>query len=120
MLEAGSTGRSGWSWYRTTPSWAASAQLAAAARAPIALGVIASAKVALSDWPAVRDCNVIGMRAGDRSGVVSKPCGVSGGGKVVVVVRVLEAGELVTGSITARPARPAAEAARRARENEPT
>jgi hypothetical protein len=37
------------------------------------------------DWPAVRDCSVIGIRAGDSSGVASKPGGVPVVGEVEVV-----------------------------------
>jgi len=100
------------------------------------LGDIASAKVALRDWPAVRDCNVIGMRAGDRSGVASNAgeVGVGEGGPdggalevgelpVVagaveagaVEAGAVEAGALATGSVTTRPASTAAREARRAR-----
>jgi hypothetical protein len=92
-------------------------QLAAAAWAPIAFTDIAAARVALRDWPAVRDCRLIGMRAGDRSGVVSKPCEVAGGGDVPAVGPV-EAGAVEPGTITARPARTAPKAARRVREIE--
>jgi hypothetical protein len=112
------------------------------------LGDIAFAKTALSDWPAVRDCKVIGMRAGDSSGVASKPCEVTGAGEVPVVAEVgpevgagevlvagggevlvagggevlvagaVVAGAFATGTMTARPARTVPEAARRAREIE--
>jgi hypothetical protein len=104
------------------------------------LGDIAFAKTALSDWPAVRDCKVIGMRAGDSSGVASKPCEVTGAGEVPVVDEVgpevgagevlvagggevlvagaVVAGAFATGTMTARPARTVPEAARRAREIE--
>ena len=86
------------------------------------------------DWPAVRDCSVIGIRAGDSSGVASKPGGVPVAADVVVgaevplVAGALEAGALATGTMTATPARTAPKAARRARavecnggrEDEPT
>ncbi len=105
------------------------------------MGDIASAKVALRDWPAVRDCNVIGMRAGDRSGVASSAGELTAGageltvgageltvgargpeagslevGKTPVVAGAVEAGALATGSMTPRPASTAAREARRARE----
>jgi hypothetical protein len=91
------------------------------------------------DWPAVRDCSVIGIRAGDSSGVASKPGGVPVVGEVEVVAELevvaeevpvgeavvvaevplvagaLEAGALATGTMTATPARTAPKAARRAR-----
>jgi len=59
------------------------------------LGDIAFARVALRDWPAVKDCNVIGMRAGDSNGVVSKPEGVRGAGGVGGLDGVVVAGEVV-------------------------
>jgi hypothetical protein len=110
------------------------------------LGDIALARAAPRDWPAVRDCNVIGMRAGDRSGVTSNPAGAAGGAAVVageavvggaavvageavvggaavvggvpVVDGAFEAGALATGSITAKAARSAPKAALRATEAE--
>jgi predicted RNA methylase len=71
------------------------------------------------------------MRAGDSSGVASRPVGVPGAaevlvaaevpvvvGEMAVVVGALEAGALATGTMTARVARTAAKAARRVREIE--
>jgi len=63
------------------------------------------------------------MRAGDSNGVVSKPEGVPGASGVggldgVVVVGALAAGALATGTATARAARTAPNAARRARADE--
>jgi hypothetical protein len=98
------------------------------------LGDIASARVALRERPAVRDCNVIGMRAGDRSGVASSAgeLAVGAAGPVAGAVEAgempleagaveagaVEAGAVATGNITTRPASAAAREARRTRETE--
>ncbi len=93
MFDAGITARPAWSWYRTRPSCATSAQLLAAAMVPRERADMAEATAAPSCRLAARSCMVSGSRAGDSNGVVSSA--VDGG----------------AGSATARPRAAAGEAA---------
>ncbi len=96
MFDAGITARSAWSWYKTRPSCATSAQLLAAAVAPRERADMADATAAPSRRLAARSCMVSGSRAGDSNGVVSSA--VDGGpGSATACTRV-PAGEAAAGA----------------------